>query len=54
VKFIKKVLLAVVVIFAVFYVVTRPEDAAAAVRNAFRALGTVFNAIRTFFASLAS
>jgi hypothetical protein len=52
-RWIRKILLAMVVIFAVFYLVTRPEDAASAVRTAFGALANAFTAIIKFFTSLA-
>lgn len=52
-KWVRKILLLFVVVFAVFYLVTRPEDAAAAVRTLFFALAHVFNSIVTFFTSLA-
>jgi hypothetical protein len=52
-RWIRKILLAMVVIFAVFYLVTRPEDAASAVRNAFGALANAFTSIIKFFTSLA-
>jgi hypothetical protein len=53
VKWVRKVLLVLVVTFAVFYLVTRPEDAAAAVRAAFLALAAAFSAVIVFFRSLA-
>lgn len=49
---VRKLLLVLAVTFAVFYLVTRPEDAAAAVRNAFGALAKAFSAIIVFFTSL--
>ncbi len=52
-RWIRKILLAMVVIFAVFYLVTRPQDAAAAVRGAFSAVADAFGSIITFFTSLA-
>lgn len=45
----KKILVALVVAFALFYLFTRPEDAANAVRTFFGA----FTAIGDFFTSLA-
>jgi hypothetical protein len=42
VKWVRKVLVLLVVTFAVFYLVTRPEDAASAVRTAFGALTRAF------------
>jgi hypothetical protein len=53
VKWIKKILLALVVLFAVFYLVTRPEDAAAAVRGVAGAVARAFGSIVTFFTALA-
>jgi hypothetical protein len=51
-KWVRKILLLLVVTFAVFYLVTRPEDAAAAVRGAFGALAKAFSSIIVFFTSL--
>lgn len=51
-KWVRKILLLLVVTFAVFYLVTRPVDAASAVRGAFDALGKVFSSIITFFKSI--
>lgn len=53
VKWLRKVFVAIVMIFALFYLITRPEDAAAAVRNVFVALSHAFNSIIVFFTSLA-
>lgn len=53
-KLVKKVLLVLVVTFAVFYLVTRPEDAASAVRGLFDAVASAFASVITFFTSLAS
>lgn len=47
---IKKVLLVLVVAFALFYLFTRPEDAAHAVKTFFGA----FRSIGRFFSSLAN
>ncbi|MFX4273059.1 hypothetical protein ACQBAR_07740 [Propionibacteriaceae bacterium Y1685] len=52
-KYVKKIFWILVVTFGIFYLVTRPEDAAGAVRGAFMAVGTAFTSIFTFFASLA-
>ncbi len=52
-KWVRKLLLVLVVTFAVFYLVTRPTDAAAAVRNLFGALASAFQSIILFFTSLA-
>lgn len=46
---IKKILMALVVAFALFYLITRPEDAANAVKTFFGA----FRSIADFFTSLA-
>jgi hypothetical protein len=51
-RWVRKILVLLVVTFAVFYLVTRPEDAAAAVRGAFLALAKAFSAIIVFFTSL--
>jgi hypothetical protein len=51
-KWVRKILVLLVVTFAVFYLVTRPEDAAAAVRGAFDALAKAFSSIIVFFTSL--
>lgn len=47
-KWIKTILLALVVSFALFYLFTRPEAAAAAVKSLFRA----FDALGRFFVAL--
>jgi hypothetical protein len=52
-KWVRKVILLLVVTFAVFYLVTRPEDAATAVRGAFGALANAFSSIILFFTTLA-
>lgn len=49
-NWVKKILLFLVVAFALYYLVTRPEEAAAAVRSFFGA----FEALGTFFSNLAS
>lgn len=49
-KGLKKVLLILVLAFAIFYLFTNPEGAAAAVRNFFG----LFGAIATFFTALAN
>ena len=53
-KWIKRIIVALVVIFALFYLFTRPEDAAAAVRSAFGAVGKGVDSVMTFFDALAS
>jgi hypothetical protein len=52
-KWVKKTLLLMFGIFAIFYLVTRPEDAASAVRGVFDALAQAFSSIIIFFSSLA-
>jgi hypothetical protein len=52
-KFVKRVLLILLVGFCVFYLVQQPEGAANAVRTVFGAVARTFNAILLFFTSLA-
>jgi hypothetical protein len=52
VKLVKRILIAVVIIFAVFYVVTRPQDAASAVEGAVGAVWNATTAVGQFFTSL--
>ena len=52
-KWVRKILLVLVVTFAAFYLVTRPKDAAGAVRGVFDAIASAFASIVTFFTSLA-
>ncbi len=52
-RWIKRILVFLAVTFALFYLITRPEDAAGAVKGAFVAVGDAFSAIITFFTSLA-
>jgi hypothetical protein len=54
VKWVKIIGLALVVIFALFYMITRPEDAAEAVQGAFGAVWTASDAVGRFFTSLAT
>jgi hypothetical protein len=54
VKWVKRILIAAVVIFAVFYVVTRPQDAANAVEGAVGAVWNAGAALGQFFTSLAT
>jgi len=54
VKWVKRLALALVVIFALFYLITRPEDAAVAVKGAFDAVWGAFQSLGRFFTSLAS
>ncbi|WP_169337878.1 hypothetical protein [Propionicicella superfundia] len=49
-KWIKTAILVLVIGFALFYLFTQPEAAAAAVKTFFGAFGSIF----TFFSSLAS
>lgn len=53
-KWVKRLFLALVVIFALFYLITRPEDAAGAVKAAVGAVWGAVRSIGTFFTSLAS
>lgn len=50
---VRKALLVLLVGFVLFYLIQRPEAAAAAVRTAFDAVGEAFRAIVVFFNSLA-
>jgi hypothetical protein len=52
-RWLRKIFFALVVVFVIFYLVTRPEDAAVAVRGVFNALAKAVSAIFTFFTSLA-
>ena len=54
VKWVKRILIAAVVVFAIFYVVTRPEDAATAVEGATAAVWSGVEAVGRFFTSLAT
>jgi Na+/H+ antiporter NhaD/arsenite permease-like protein len=49
----RKVILALVVIFLVFYIVSQPAAAADAARSILGGIAWVFNGIVTFFQSLA-
>lgn len=49
-SWVKKIVVVLVVAFALFYLFTRPEDAAAAVRSFFGA----FTSIGTFFEELSA
>jgi len=51
---VKKILLVLVVLFCLFYLISRPEDAAAAVRGAVDAVVNAVGAIVTFLSTLAS
>jgi hypothetical protein len=50
----KRILLLLVVGFFLFYLISQPEGAAAAVRTVFDALAVAFRAIVRFFSSLAA
>ena len=50
----KRVIVVLVVGFFLFYLISQPEQAAAAVRTVFGAIGIAFNAIVRFFRSLAA
>lgn len=51
-KWLKRILVTIVIIFALFYLFTRPESAAEAVKTAGGAVGTAFGSIVTFFNTL--
>jgi hypothetical protein len=50
----KRVIVALVVGFFIFYLISNPEGAASAVRTVFNALGIAFRAVVQFFSSLAA
>ena len=50
---VKRILLILVVGFALFYLITQPVGAAEAVRTVFAAVAKAFHAIVLFFTSLA-
>jgi hypothetical protein len=50
----KRILVALIVGFFIFYLISNPEGAAGAVRTVFAALGVAFRAIVRFFTSLAA
>ncbi len=52
-KWIKRILVVLIIGFCLFYLVQQPEDAATAVRTVFLALADAFQSIITFFTSLA-
>ena len=54
VKWLKGIAVALVVIFALFYMISRPEDAANVVQGAFGAVVSATEAVGRFFSSLAS
>ena len=51
---VRKVLVVLLVAFVLFYLIQRPESAAAAVRTVFGAIAAAFRAIVVFFNSLAA
>jgi hypothetical protein len=53
VKLVKRIVIGLVIAFAVFYLVTRPEDAANAVQGAVGAVWGAGVAVTQFFVSLA-
>lgn len=53
-RVLRKILFVLVVLFFAFYLITRPEAAAASVRTVFDALGVAAGSIVTFFTTLAS
>jgi steroid 5-alpha reductase family enzyme len=54
VKLVKRLLIALVIVFAVFYLVTRPQDAANAVQGAVSAVWGAGVAVTQFFGALVS
>ncbi|HET6302686.1 hypothetical protein [Microbacterium sp.] len=52
-KLVKRIVIGLVIAFAVFYLVTRPEDAANAVQGAVGAVWGAGVAVTQFFVSLA-
>ncbi len=52
-KWVKRILLVLVVGFCLFYLVRQPEQAAVSVRTVFEALAGAFQSIITFFTALA-
>lgn len=53
-KWVKGIGIALVVVFALFYMISRPEDAANAVQGAVGAVWTATDAMGRFFSSLAT
>ena len=54
VKWVKRIVIALVVVFAFFYMITRPEDAANAVEGAVGAVWNGVESVGRFFTSLAT
>ena len=52
-KWVKRIIVFLVVGFALFYLISQPQAAADAVRAVFEALARVFQSIIVFFQSLA-
>lgn len=52
-KWVKRILVTLLIGFCLFYLVQQPEGAASAVRTVFLALAGAFRSIITFFTSLA-
>ena len=53
-KWVKRIAVGLIVVFALFYMVTRPEDAANAVQGAVTAVWGGVEAVGRFFTSLAT
>ena len=51
-KWVKRIVIALVVVFAFFYMITRPKDAANAVEGAVGAVWSGVEAVGRFFSSL--
>jgi hypothetical protein len=54
VKWVKRIAVGLIVVFALFYMITRPEDAAGAVQGAVAAVWSATEAVGRFFSSLAA
>jgi hypothetical protein len=54
VKWVKRIVVGLAVVFALFYLITRPEAAADAVQGAFAAVFAGAEAVGRFFTTLAS
>jgi hypothetical protein len=54
VKWVKRIIIGLVVVFALFYMITRPEDAANAVQGAVAAVWGGVEAVGRFFTALAT
>ncbi|WP_394554337.1 hypothetical protein ACDF64_06935 [Agromyces sp. MMS24-JH15] len=52
-KWVKRIVIGAVIVFALFYMINRPADAAGAVRGAFDAVAAAGQSIGQFFLSLA-